>query len=143
MFVGWPGWGNLCIELLLLDPLVGLELAEMPLSRGRLPLASRVLVTVCANTGVAERMTMARAVFSLMRWPLQVPWMASLRGVIASTMAPARDFCRHIAADIRNGTLIGRSRFIAIWRRSLAPDQSVFERSGYRFALRKRVKTKS
>jgi len=42
---------------------VGLVLVDMPLSLGKLPFASRVLVMPWAKTGVAERTMIARAVF--------------------------------------------------------------------------------
>src|ERR1700760_103394 len=93
MIVGWVCAGNRWAEGLAVA-LVGLVLADMPLSLGKLPFASRVLVMVCASTGVAERTTMARAVRIRMRLPLWMPSTALLRAVIASSRSQARDFCR-------------------------------------------------
>jgi hypothetical protein len=54
-----------------LDPLalafVGLVLVDMPLSRGKLPFASRILVISWAKAGVAERKMTMRAAFIVIR----------------------------------------------------------------------------
>ena len=63
--VGFAG-GGVTVELwldLLGFAFVGLVLVEIPLSLGKLPFASRVLVMPWAKTGVAERTMIPRAVF--------------------------------------------------------------------------------